>query len=143
MLVLIDKQENKKRIGGSPSGYCDGNKVYYYDDNFSKYSEILLFGHYWTFSDYFEGSSYGSVYSPGFNGSPGMMVSTGSSNSKFTDYIFDITNGRVLKLTVGNLKKHILVDDPELLAAFIKETEPKLMLNQYVRKYNDRNPTSF
>jgi hypothetical protein len=142
MLVLVDKNGDKSRIGEPIWGFCDGEKIYY-KDPYSVYSEITLKGRFCIYSKYSSGSG-GSVYvSSAYNGGSGIFMSTGNGSSSFNDYIIDILTGDRIELTVRNLKKYILVDDPELLAGFNKEENPKFMMDQYIIRYNDRHPVSF
>lgn len=54
------------------------------------------------------------------------------------EYVFDIDGGKVHKLNKRNLMKYILVDYPDLLKQFYKETDKDIFLHWYIKEINKR-----
>jgi hypothetical protein len=131
MLVLIDRKGKKTYLEDPIWGFCDGEKVYF-KDAVSEFNDIILIGHYCIFSKSLFGSN--GYYDPG---------KYGDCFSYLPDFTLNILTRQTMELTVANIKKFILVDDPELLEQFNKENMQKSVMFQYIKKYNERHPLSF
>jgi hypothetical protein len=142
-MTITDASGKKVKFEGSVWGFCDGEKVFFKYGH-SSFGEILLIGPYCVFSItkqvssmyYVGGTSYHSGYTGGY-------WSYGTPTTSYKEYILNILTGEKLNLTERNLMNYLLVNDAELMDQFKQEKLKKIMIYQYVKKYNDKHPVSF
>jgi hypothetical protein len=126
-LEMKDKSGNLVELTGPIWGFCDGSKIYFKDKNLV-YNEIQMLGRYCIYNKYWSAAAYDNAW---------------NSTSPPPDYVLDLMTTREERLTDKYLINFILADDPELLNQYKEEPLKKIMLFQYVKKYNDRHPVNF
>ncbi|MBC9931655.1 hypothetical protein [Chitinophaga qingshengii] len=110
-------------------GFCDGSHVYIRDNGLNR---VQVDGYYCSYE--LQGVQPSrSIYNPA-----DMTVNALNTPVRLKKVI-NIVTGEILELSLYNLKKYILPQDPELLAEFRDDKSKKNRLDYYIVRFNERN----
>ncbi|WP_212000946.1 hypothetical protein [Chitinophaga sp. HK235] len=130
-LVMRDRAGQEHKIK-SYWGFCDGQHVYIKDNGLN---EIQQAGYYCTYE------IHGVQPSRSIYNQADMTVNTLNTPIHLKKVI-NIITGEILELSLYNLRKYILPQDPELLEEFRTDPNKKDKLEYYISRFNQRNKPS-
>ncbi|QJB34450.1 hypothetical protein HF329_25395 [Chitinophaga oryzae] len=127
-LVLRDAAGQEHKVKNF-WGFCDGTHIYIKDNGLNV---IQATGYYCTYE--LQGVQPSrSAYNPA-----DMTVNALNTPVRLKKVI-NIVTGEILELSLFNLKKYILPQDPELLEEFRADKAKKDKLDYYISRFNTRN----
>ncbi|HVI49303.1 MAG TPA: hypothetical protein VM802_30845 [Chitinophaga sp.] len=110
-------------------GYCDGKNIYIKDNGLNKIQET---GYYCLYE------LHGVQPSRAIYNQADMTVMP-MSTPLHLKKVINIVTGEILELSVYNLRKYILPQDPELLKEFLNDKERHEQQEYYILRFNQRN----
>ncbi|NLR64936.1 hypothetical protein HGH92_11530 [Chitinophaga varians] len=127
-LVLRDAAGQEQKVKNY-WGFCDGTNIYIKDNGLNR---IQAFGYYCTYE--LQGVQPArSAYNPA-----DMTVNAMNTPVRLKKVI-NIVSGEILELSLYNLKKYILPQDPALLEEFRNDKAKRDKLDYYISRFNERN----
>ncbi|NML36187.1 hypothetical protein HHL17_03155 [Chitinophaga sp. G-6-1-13] len=127
-LVLRDAAGQEQKVKNY-WGFCDGTNIYIKDNGLNR---IQATGYYCTYE--LQGVQPSrSAYNPA-----DMTVNAMNTPVRLKKVI-NIVTGEILELSLYNLKKYILPQDPALLEEFRADKSKRDKLDYYIFRFNERN----